>query len=248
MATTAGASPAVFGRSGIWCEQDSPRAVSPEHREQLVNSLRAITGYGNLRFDDEGRLIGYDGVPDGGAPTARRILADAAGAFPFVIEDHSGSDQVTFAQIDEGTVVTYADEPERRDLVWRIRIDFDDFAPLQGSATVRTAFDPGFALLHELLHGLGRHDAARTDAPGSVEALVNVVRAELGLPLRACYLAQAAAGIAGRFLVRLPFRHTGERGATEYLSFFFETLRPSPPSVTSALVALSGIAPRGRVR
>src|SRR5947207_3683609 len=41
---------------GVWCERTNSFAVSREHQERLVLSLRRITGFCHLAFDTEGSL------------------------------------------------------------------------------------------------------------------------------------------------------------------------------------------------
>jgi hypothetical protein len=195
------------------------------HREVLVASLRRIAGLPALAFGGDRMLtLGAADALAAGSATAREILSDALGrAMLFVIEDHSGDERVNFAELDAGTVVTDDQRPYEPVVHWKVRIDFADFARVNAGPAVRAAFDPGFALLHELLHGLGKRDAVRVDEAGAVEDVLNRVREELALPIRERYFAERISTPPGLLAARLRFRSAVARGAarTEYLGFYF---------------------------
>ncbi len=222
--TLASAAAATTRTTGIWCDRESERAVAPAHEERLVQSLRRITGFHDLRFSEDGSLeLGEPAALRGGAAPARdALLAARRPDMAFIIEDHSASDSVIFAQLDQGTAVVEQGSPLERSLVWRVRLDFADFDRVEASRGVRAAFDPGFALLHELLHGLGLRDAtfdadgSGIDEVGPVENVLNQARAELGLPLRDRYLAEGIPIAAGVVSVRLRFCSV-QGGRHEYL-------------------------------
>ncbi len=88
-----------------------------------------------------------------------------------------------------------------------MRLDFEDFHEMQAPRPVRDAFDVGFTMLHELLHGLGYKDAAHPEEIGAVEQLLNQARTELGLLQRDQYFGEPFRPIRDRILVRLRFRH-----------------------------------------
>jgi hypothetical protein len=215
--------------------------ASGAHEEQLVASLRRIAGLPALAFGAD-RMLTLGAVLSPGSQTAREILSEVVeGSMLFVIEDHTDSDAVSFAEIDAGTVVTHHERPQDRLLQWRVRIDFADFGRVHAPPAVRTAFDPGFALLHELLHGLGERDALRADEAGPVEEILNRARVELGLPTRERYFAERVPTPRGQLAARLRFRTLGTvdaAGRTEYLAFHF--LRRTRPA--SACAALGGVA------
>jgi hypothetical protein len=172
-----------------------------------VEDLRRITGLPKLAFDQDGRLsLGDVSVAEGGAEVARQILLCVLGSGEvFIIEDHSGSSSVTFGQMDEGT--HYEDlQVACQLLIWRVRLDFDDFREMAAPPEVREAFNAGFTLLHELSHGLGYRDAKHVEEIGDCEGLINQARAELGVPLRDQYFADTLQLKPNTVTVRLRFR------------------------------------------
>ena len=198
--------------SGVWCERRSEHAITKEHEWRLALSLRRITGYGALQFAPDGSLsLGDSSVVAGGSAEARRILMTAVcSSASFVIEDYSGSGSVNFGQAAPEQV--YEPRCGRISQVWRLRLDFDDFQQVDASSEVRAAFDEGFTLFHELLHGLGYMDASRARELGPCEEIVNRIRGELGLPLRDQYFGEAWR-IAERLTsVRLRFHSQARNG------------------------------------
>ncbi len=192
---------------GIWLSKEKGRELSREHEEQLVQELRRITGLSELKFDGNGKLqLGGVALSQDGATIARQILLCALGSGEaFIIEDYCGSSSVTFGQMDEGT--HYEDlQAQCQFLIWRVRLDFNDFRDMQASPEVRESFNTGFTMLHELLHGLGYRDANSPEEIGDCERLVNQVRAELGLLLRDQYFAEPLRMTPKLFTVRLRFR------------------------------------------
>lgn len=191
---------------GIWRNTEAAYQLTAAYEQQLVLSLRQITGLTDLHFTADGALVLGDVTAATGSAAARRILAGALGSgFVFIIENHSDSSTVNFGQLDEGT--NYEDvATQLRLLIWRVRLDFADFEQMQASREVRASFNVGFTMLHELLHGLGCADAKHIDELGDCEELVNATRAELDLPLRDQYFGepfQLAPRIIG---LRLRFR------------------------------------------
>ena len=91
-------------------------------------------------------------------------------------------------------------------------MDFDDFQQVDASSEVRAAFDEGFTLFHELLHGLGYMDASRARELGACEEIVNRVRSDLGLPLRDEYFGEAWRITERLTSVRLRFRSQARNG------------------------------------
>ncbi|MGH9836443.1 MAG: hypothetical protein ACREBD_28755 [Blastocatellia bacterium] len=73
-----------------------------------------------------------------------------------------------------------------------MQLDFSDFAELRGEQEALAAFDLGFAILHELVHGvLGLRDAVgETKELGECDELINQMRRELNLPERQGYSAR----------------------------------------------------------
>lgn len=189
--------------SGIW-QGAAPYALHESARAALVESLRRITGIAQIAFTTDGRLAIGDGPRVGGrSRIAERILREAiASGDTFVLEDHSGSDAVNFGQIE--AMDYFNDATHRHARVWWIRMDFEDFTRMSASPRVRTAFDEGFTLLHELLHALGHRDAANAAELGECETILNEARREVGLPVRAEYFATRTRQL-GESTIRLRF-------------------------------------------
>jgi hypothetical protein len=227
-------------RPGIFCARAQAHALTGKHEEQLSEGLRRITGCARLRFARDGSLqLRETGLADG-APTARAILGRALRSrMMFLVEDHSGSETVGFGQLDQGTRIDWGPKDDRESLVvWRVRLDFEDFEHVDASAEVRAAFDPAFALLHELLHGLGYRDGGDAQELGEIEGMLNSVREELGLPQREQYRAEVLPIVRGHFVVRLPFRKSSSAAAPaearrQYLSFGCEAGRGAPSDILS---------------
>ena len=194
--------------AGIWCDREDEHGFTALHEEALVRSLRRITGIEDLCFTPEGALsVGELSAATAGSSVARQILWCALGSGNlFLLEDHSASPTVNFGQLDEGT--NYEDLVSRRQLeIWRVRLDFHDFNEMVASSEVRATFDPGFTMLHELLHGLGYKDAFTENEVGACEELLNQARAELNLPLRDRYFGESVRLASHQLTVRLRFRH-----------------------------------------
>lgn len=207
---------------GIWISKDAHYKLTDKRQEQLTQSLRRITGLHELNFAENGALT-MGAPPSGteGSMTARQILScSIASGAVFVIEDHSDSPSVNFGQLDEG--LRYEDMSTGvRLMIWRVRLDFNDFRDMQAPREVRASFDVGFTMLHELSHGLGYKDAATMDELGECEELLNQARTELSLPLRDQYFGDALQ-IARNFIsIRLRFRTltSAARNRAQYLFF-----------------------------
>jgi hypothetical protein len=212
---------------GIWLSSQTKYKLTETRIGQLAQSLRRITGLNELYFAEDGSLApGAAPAEAAGSATARQILSRAlSSGLVFIIEDHSDSATVNFGQLDEG--LRYEDAlTGLRLLIWRVRLDFEDFRQMQAPREVRDSFDAGFTMLHEILHGLGYKDAATIDELGECEETLNQARAELGLPLRDQYFGDTLR-VAQRFVsVRLRFRSNAPqvpagpaRSRTQYLFF-----------------------------
>jgi hypothetical protein len=212
---------------GVWISRDAQYKLSGKRQEQLTQSLRRITGLHELNFTEDGALVAGDVSSEAeGSTTARQILSCSLGSGDvFVIEDHSDSLSVNFGQLDEG--LRYEDAMTgARMVIWRVRLDFNDFRAMQAPREVRESFDVGFTMLHELSHGLGFKDAATIDELGECEELLNQARTELRLPLRDQYFGDALQ-IGRNFVsIRLRFRSkspgaltTASRDRMQYLFF-----------------------------
>ena len=215
-------------RPGVWLSGAGYKP-SGARVEELTRSLRRITGFSELHFAKDGSLV-VGATQSGGSAAARRMLSRSLGSgFVFIIEDHSGSPSVNFGQLDEG--LRYEDTiTGLRLIVWRVRLDFDDFRAMQASREVRDSFDAGFTALHEMLHGLGYKDAAGADELGECEETLNQARAELGLPLRDQYFGDELRMSRYFVSIRLRFRNDkallsagAARARTQYLFFMIQS-------------------------
>lgn len=180
----------TVAQPGAWCSQGQVYGLSAAQKEMLQTRLQRITGWTQLSFAENGKLeLGDLTAIEGGSLRARLSLLQALrSGKQFVIEDHSLSGAVNFGQLDEGT--NYTDERIALHLeIYRVRLDFADFEKISATPEVKDSFDEGFTFLHELLHGLGLKDTHIPNEIGECETIINEMRAELGLPLRAQYLA-----------------------------------------------------------
>jgi hypothetical protein len=144
--------------------------------------------------------VGSDGTVDydrnlrvvAGSAIARQLLVNAIDSSDsFSVESADYSPKVAFAQI-ESTMI-YTDGEKRRHNEWIIRIDFADFAQLRGNDAVLRAFNPGMNMMHELTHAILKlpDPEGPRDLLGECERYLNLVRAELSLPLRQYYFPKA---------------------------------------------------------
>jgi len=205
--------------AGIWLSRENDYLVSKQHQEELLLNLRQITGLCELRIKEDGSLSLGDTIgSSNGSFASRQVLLRAINSgYVFFIEDHTGSSDVNFGQLYECTI--YEDEiTGSRFLIWRIRLDFEDFRKMSAPDKVRESFSIGFTFLHELLHGLGHKDAQQIRDLGECEEQINMVRMELNLPTRDQYFAEQLKITQQFFTMRLRFRdHVKQRN--QYLFF-----------------------------
>jgi hypothetical protein len=187
--------------------------VPHEHRDQLLNKLRKITGWTKLRFAADGGLIIDTNEPVSGSKSARNLLAKAiAGDDVIVLEDASSRPDVAFCRVVPGR---WLNGNSAKPAAYVVLIDFTDFEQIVGDEQARASFDVGWALLHELDHVVMNSEDPGTEAVdvnehvGECEIHINRMRDELGLPLRASYFFTASnlkadPNFNTRF-VRLPF-------------------------------------------
>ncbi len=152
--------------------------------DTLTNSLRSISGYQDLAFDERGYLVLGKRV-SGGSELARMLLRTAVESSEvFEIESVEGSDTVAFGAF----ISSQFNNPERGAVAFnRIQLDFKDFAELRGDASLIDSFDPGFVFLHELAHGVWELPDEGRGGLGECEAFINQIRRQLGLPERLRY-------------------------------------------------------------
>lgn len=157
--------------------------------ESLLNDLRFCTGFMELRFEEDGQLhLGDRKQITRGSKTARQLLVAAVDSHDsFILEATRHSPTIAFAEIESTDI--YIDAMNGRHEVWRIRLDFSDFANLRGPERAVASFGPSLALLHELGHGvLKKSDLlTKSDELGECERHMNLIRRELGLPERGSY-------------------------------------------------------------
>src|SRR5262249_43835885 len=130
---------------GVWLSGEPKYKLTDARVDQLTQSLRRITGSNELHFAEDGSLVtGAAPAETEGSATARQILTcSISSGFVFIIEDHSDSPSVNFGQLSEG--LRYEDAiTGLRLMIWRVRLDFDDFREMQASREVRASFDVGF--------------------------------------------------------------------------------------------------------
>jgi hypothetical protein len=247
--------PAIMGETeprekGIWCKRQAKHRLTNEHEKLIVASLKRITGFEQLEFSSDGALSVGELNPEAKSSlTARNIFQQVlkSGA-EIMIEDHTNSPFVNFGQLDAGT--HYEDWANKKKLlIWRVRIDFDDFRKMEAAPEIQATFDPGIAVLHELLHSLGHKDPTTFGEIGECEEVINQVRTELGMPLRdryhgtpVIYVNNQAVIVRMRFRERLIAKVTKvaapprelQRWKTHYL-FFVMTMTDE---TSSALVGL----------
>ena len=171
---------------GLRISQTKP--LTTRELTALIRELSWLSGL-HLKVDVDG-TIHYDpelAAVDGSA-IARELLVKAIdNADSFSVESANQSAQVAFAQIE--STMTYRDGINPRHNEWTIRIDFGDFAQLRGDAIAIKAFNPGMNMMHELTHAILRlpDPEGPNDPLGRCEQYLNLMRAELGLPLRQYY-------------------------------------------------------------
>jgi hypothetical protein len=162
----------------------------PTNRELtgLIRELSSLSGL-QLKVDADG-AIHYDPKRPavGGSAIARELLVKAIdNSDSFSVGSANQSAQIAFAQIESTMTYTVGTNPSHNE--WVIRIDFADFAELRGDDTAIKAFTPGMNLMHELTHAILKlpDPEGPADPLGQCEKYVNLMRAELGLPVRQYY-------------------------------------------------------------
>ncbi len=154
----------------------------------LIRELSSLSGL-HLKVDVDG-TIHYDrNLPAvGGSAIARELLLKSIDSSDsFSVEAANHSKRIAFAQIESTTSYKNGINPPQTE--WVIRIDFADFAELGGDAAAIKAFNPGMNMMHELTHAILKlpDPEEPNDLLGQCERHLNLMRAELGLPLRQYY-------------------------------------------------------------
>ncbi len=199
-------------RGGLRNSTSQP--LSASQLQTLLESLRHKTGLAEMRFDENGFLTtdGHTHIEGGSGVARELILSTVHGNRTFEMERHDGSPGVAFAQL---VPMEYKEGNQIRHRVGLIQIDFADFTRLEGSPEVLDAFDPGIAVIHELVHGiLGLRDAVGSKTQlGECDEYVNRIRRELDLPERQHYSPQVTQlTLAKRVLLaQVSFVRTSDR-------------------------------------
>jgi len=191
MSSLAGAAPDASMRfhTGLR-NNDGARRLSEKQLQMALESLRHKTGFLGMRFDESGYLtLGDRNRVAGGSGAARELLLSAVdGDKIFELEAHDLSPGVAFARLTVTTIYTKFGAGARI-VGLAIQLDFADFAMLRGEREALMAFDIGFAILHELAHGvLGLKDDIARRRLGECDERINLIRRDLGLPERRYYL------------------------------------------------------------
>lgn len=158
------------------------QSVSQSNREELARRLRAITGWTDLAFDNDGAMrIGHGGTR-AGSQSARGLINKAfTGQRVILFEDASSRKDVVFCRVSLGTMDQVTSE------VYVVLIDFADFRQVTGDKQALAAFDVGWAVLHEIEHVVEDSQDPEEDVAGDCEGHINRMRRELGLPVRNSY-------------------------------------------------------------
>ena len=168
--------------------------VPHDHRDQVINKLRKITGWTSLRFTTDGALSIEGSETVDGSKSARDLLSKAiSGSDVIVLEDASSRADVAFCRVVPGR---WLDGNSAKATAYVVLIDFTDFEQIVGDEQARAAFDVGWAVLHEIDHVVTNSEDADTqdnDAQlGDCEDHINRMRQELHLPQRASYFFTAS--------------------------------------------------------
>jgi|DewCreStandDraft_1066081.scaffolds.fasta_scaffold01823_12 hypothetical protein len=216
----------VFVRTGIFNSLDGARRLSREKLDLVSASLERVTGWRGIHFEDDAVLCLRETRESGtGSATARTLVLKAVRTTAIVLEDHSRSFSVAFAAIRRDALyhLTSGEVIPRFTLL----LDFDDFQYLAGHPEALAAFDLGFVLLHELVHAVeDRRDPIGLQGasePGDCETIVNEVRRELGLPVRAHYHSERVIPslLSDFSLGRLRFERVVERAGKPRIEVYF---------------------------
>ena len=179
-----------------------------QHRNELVNQLRRITGWSNLAFTNDGSLSLDSPDTLQGSKSAQSLLASAvSGNKLIVLEDASSRSDVAFCRVVSGKWTT---NDAARPRAYVVLIDFTDFERIIGDREARAAFHVGWGVLHEIDHVVSETEDSEIDGDlGECEVHINTMRKEVGLPVRTNYFYSASPLKTdpnfNRRLVRLPF-------------------------------------------
>jgi hypothetical protein len=203
--------------------------LSAKQMKEVLESLRAKTGWRELSFDEEGFLVCP--APDdfeGGSAAARRLLSEAmASQQAYDLEAHNLTSEVVFARLAVPIAYESRRTGERID-AYPVQIDFADFNRLSGDREALRAFDVGLVILHELAHGVWalRDAQASAEELGECETYINSIRRELALPERQTYQAKVRSRLqqstgGTTYFAELLFARTVEKNGKPKQERFF---------------------------
>ena len=168
--------------------------LSDEEKKKIIADWKDKTGYQNITFDKNNKLVVDTSAGfKGGSAAARGQLLDAVNSTDHFNLKSVDTTKVAFAEVDAGTTVINATGQRRTD--YTVQIDFGDFNRVRGDAEAKAAFSIGLVLIHEFDHKVyGVSDQPNSDSdPGPLEnKYLNPIRRELGLAERVRYEAKAA--------------------------------------------------------
>ena len=169
-------------RGAIVCRDEMPRTA----RAELAQNLSAITGWMDLKFDDEGFLHTGSAVSAGGSVSARNLLSQAlSGSTVFVLEDASNRADIAFSEV---IGARWINDPSDKPPVFVVLIDFADFKRMIGDRRARESFNSGWGVMHEVDHVINDSvDSTQLGRAGDCEDHINQMRRECHLPLRSEY-------------------------------------------------------------
>lgn len=164
--------------SRIICREE----VSLARRGELASKLRAITGWPEIAFDENGALRLGSRAAVGGSQTARDLLDQAvSGRNVLILEDASNRPDVVFCRVVPGR---WKNAGQGNAPAYVVLIDFADFDHLMGDKAALKAFDVGWGFLHEIDHVVNDSaDSETLSNHGECEEHINIMRRECNLPL-----------------------------------------------------------------
>jgi len=176
------ANSAPKSNSHIWVRDN----VSPAHRNELLRTLKRITGLLDLNFERGGSLQLGSREAAKGSTSARELLVAATfGERVIVIEDASSRRDIAFCKVVPGKWLHAANDKLP---AFVVLIDFTDFEKITGDEKARAAFDVGWGFLHELDHVTNDSvDSEVFGVAGECEDHINKMRQELDVPVRTNY-------------------------------------------------------------
>jgi hypothetical protein len=164
--------------------------LSVEEKRKLIEDWQKKTGYQNIYFNKDNKLVidtkaGFKG----GSAKARDQLSDAVSSTSIRFNLKSvDTTKVAFAEVDAGTTISQNGKTIRTD--YTVSLDFNDFKNVGGDDSAKESYSVGITAIHEFdhkLYNISDYPNSPTD-PGPLErTYINPIRQELGLPERVFY-------------------------------------------------------------